>query len=93
VSTQAEQAALAEGFELLCSQARLIAMFPLEEWRDALTRAETIGAVIDPTLYREYLASKKPEVLKSIIEAALVLKRAVIAAQPVALQEMEGGRS
>lgn len=72
-----------EGFELLCSHARIIAMLPLEDWLQALEHAETVGPILDPTLYREYLYSKKPEILKGIIRAAITLKQEVLKAQPV----------
>lgn len=82
-----------EGFELLCTQARLIAMFPLEEWREAFNRAETVAPILDPTTYREYLYSKKPEIIKDIIDAAIVLKRAVMKHQPTIAAMRERGES
>lgn len=82
----------AQGFELLCSQARIIAMLPLEDWLSALELAETIGPVLDPTLYRDYLYSQKPEILKEIIRAAIPLKKAVLKAQPFIKETLKGVR-
>jgi hypothetical protein len=73
------------GFELLCTYARTIALLPLEDWQQALEQAETVAPVIDPTLFREYLYSDKTKILKSILTAAIPLKRAVLAAQPVSI--------
>lgn len=81
--------ALTEGFELMLNYSRIIAMLPLEDWRNALSRAETLGPVLDPTLYREYIYSRKPDVLKKILDAAIVLKRAVVSVQDEA-REIEG---
>ena len=70
-----------EGYEFLCSQARMIAMLPLEDWLTAINRAEAIGPMLDPTLYREYRDSFKGAIIKELIEAAIVLKAAVLRAQ------------
>lgn len=72
------------GFELLCSQAAIIAELPLEEWRAALDRAESIGPFIDPTLMQAYIYSEKPKILKEILDAAIPLKRAVLKARETA---------
>ena len=69
--------ALIQGFEFLCQQCAIIAMLPLEDWRDALSKAETIGAVLDPTLYRAYLHSEKAEFIKELIAAAIPVKQLV----------------
>jgi hypothetical protein len=84
-------ATLTEGFEFVCQQARLIAMMPIEDWLRALDRAETLGPVVDPTLYREYIYSKKPEILKKVLLAALALKRVVLEAQPAIVDIMARG--
>jgi hypothetical protein len=81
-----------EGFGELLTWARIIAMLPLEEWLNLLNRAESIGPIVDPTLFREYIYSDKPKILKSIIEAAIPLKRAVLAAQPAVVKEIERER-
>lgn len=72
---------LEKGFEFLLVRSRNIAVLPLEEWKEALNRAENLGMILDPTLYREYISSRKPEILKSIINAAIPLKHAVMNAQ------------
>jgi len=66
---------------MLCHWSKLIALLPLEEWQEALNRAETIAVIRDPTLFMQYLHSDKPKILKSIIEAAIPLKEAVLKAQ------------
>ncbi len=68
----------AEGLEILCNNARIISMLPLEDWRAAFDRAETLGPVIDPTLYRDYLSTGRGEIIKDVLDAAIVLKRAVL---------------
>ena len=73
-----------DGFELLCMFSRNIALLPLEDWLRALNKAETVGAILDPTLYRKYLWSDKAKVLKELIEAAIPLKKTVLASQEVA---------
>lgn len=80
---------LQDGFEMLLGWSRLIAILPLEEWREALDRAESIAPFTDPTLMQKYIGSDKPKILKSIIDAAIPLKRAVLAAQPAVAKEME----
>ena len=76
-----ERQAVRDGYEFLCSQARLIAMLPLEQWQADLDHAEAVGPLLDPTIYRDYLESGKGEILKSILRPAIELKRAVLAAQ------------
>jgi len=78
-----------EGFEILCLWARNIAMLPLNEWLEALDHAETVGPFLDPTLYRDYIYSEKPKVIRELIEAGITLKAAVLKAQPLALKEIE----
>ena len=84
-----DEQTLIEGFEFLCNQARLIAMLPLEEWRSALNRAESIGPFIDPTLFIQYNNSSKPRILKDVIDAAIALKRVVLKHQPEVAKERE----
>lgn len=90
MSNKELEATMTEGFDLLCNYSRIIAMLPLEDWRTAFNRAETIAPIIDPTLYREYLYSPKPEIIKDIIEAAIVLKRAVMKHQSTLTTMREG---
>lgn len=77
MSDQEAVATLTMGFDLLFNQARVISMLPLEEWLEAFERADAIAPILDPTLYRENLASGKSEALKKLIRAALELKRTV----------------
>ena len=72
---------LQAGYEMLLTWSRNIAMLPLEEWQNQLERAETLGPILDPTLFRKYLYSNKPDILKSILNAAIPLKQAVLKAQ------------
>ena len=76
-----------QGFEILCLWSRSIAMLPLEDWWNALERAESVGPILDPTLYREYLYSEKAKIIKKLIEAAIPLKSVVLQAQPECLKE------
>lgn len=80
---------LRDGYELLGQWARMIAMLPLEEWLHALNMVDTIAPILDPTAYREFLHSEKPDIIKSLIRAAIPLKRAVLDAQPACVREME----
>ena len=52
-------------------------LLPLAEWLRAINRAETVGPILDPTLYREYLNSPKSVAIKELIEAAIPLKAVV----------------
>lgn len=82
-----------EGFNYVCNLSRLIAMMPIEDWIKALDHSESVGFFIDPTLYKKYIFSKKPEVLKKILWAALELKRTVQEVQPdvIAVMKEEAG--
>jgi hypothetical protein len=79
---------ITEGFDFVCHQARLIAMMPIEDWLQILEHAESIAPITDPTLYRQYLYSKKPEILKKVLRSALELKRTIEEIQPDVLEEM-----
>jgi hypothetical protein len=80
--TDKEAAAVTQqGFEILCMWSRNIAMLPLEDWLEALNRAETIAPIIDPTLYIHYQQSAKAHIIKKLIELAIPLKQHVIASQ------------
>jgi len=78
-----------EGWEFVLSQTRLIAMMPIEEWLEALEKGESIASIIDPTLYRQYIYSKNPEILKKVLRAALELKRTVLEVQPDVVATMK----
>ena len=73
---------LMAGFDVVCQNARMIAMMPIEDWLEALEKGEAIAPFVDPSLYLRYVYSKKPEALKKVLRAALDLKRAVQSIQP-----------
>lgn len=76
--TDAESVELTkQGYELLCTHGRIIAMLPLGDWLRAIEHAEAAGPFLDPTLYRTYLANPKGQAIKEIIEAALPLKTTI----------------
>lgn len=80
---------LTDGWDLLMNTARMIAMLPVEQWIEGLDRAETVAPIVDPTLYREYIYSGKGEIILSVMKAALVLKKAVLNAQPKLAEMIE----
>lgn len=57
--------------------AEILACMPLEEFLEMARRAESVGAVVDPTLYRQ--ASPALEKVIEIADAALVLKQVRLA--------------
>jgi hypothetical protein len=84
-------------FEMLMLWSLNIALLPLKEWRRAVAKAEIIGPLIHPAelhlfrktaLFPQYL-SEKPDVLKSILDAAIALQKAVLDAQPAIRRELE----
>ncbi len=72
----------------LFTHANALAALDLEGWLGALEHNETVAAVVDPTLYRKYIYSKKPEALKTVLSAALALKFAVLKVQPLLIEEL-----
>ena len=70
-----------EAWGFVFQQGAMLALMPIEEWLEALSKAETLGPVLDPTLYRAYLYSGKGEIIKDVLEAALIFKRAIVKAQ------------
>jgi len=80
---------LTEGWDFVLSQSRLIALMPIEEWLEALEKGESLASIIDPTVYRQYIYSKRPEVLKKVLRAALELKRTVLEVQPDVVATMK----
>lgn len=88
--TDAEVKALTQdGLQLLATWSRQIAMLPLEDWRQAFDRAETLGPILDPTLYRDYLHSGRGEIIKELLDAAIKLKAVVNKAQPKIREEAQ----
>lgn len=78
-----------EGFEILCLWSRNIAMLPLEDWKAAFVNANTTAPILDPTLYRDFIYSEKAQFLVKLIDAALPLKKLVLEAQPLVLEELK----
>jgi hypothetical protein len=72
-----------DGWNVLIGQAKIIAMLPLEEWISAFERAESLGPILDPTLYRDYIydPEEKGELLKDLIRSAIPLKREILKLQ------------
>ena len=65
------------GYELALTYAKLVSMLPIDAWLIELEDAETVAPFLDPTLFRTYLSSSKPQVLKSVLLALLEVKRVV----------------
>lgn len=80
------------GFELLCTRSRMIAQLPLEDWDRAFENAETVGPILDPTLYRQYLYSEKGKVIRELIRAAIPLKQTVLEVQSKILDLVVQGK-
>ena len=80
------------GWDLLLSQARIIAQFPLEEWLAAFDRAEMIAPTLDPTLYRDYVydPEQKGEKIKELIRAAIPLKQQILKLQKYYTERQSG---
>lgn len=62
--------------ELLLAQARLIAALDLEELLNAIDRAEAVGPVLNPTLYKQ--GAEKMQAIRRVAEAALKIKNEVL---------------
>lgn len=78
MSDEEAKQTMKEGFEILCLWSRNIAMLPLEDWREALRKAESVAVIVDPTLMRDYIQSDKPVILKEVLDAAIKLKAVVV---------------
>jgi len=72
-----------DGWDLLISQAKIIALLPLEEWLEQFERAESLAPILDPTLYRDYIydPEEKGGLLKDLIRSAVPLKREILKLQ------------
>lgn len=70
-----------EAFEFVLRQGAMLAMLPLEDWLAGLERADAIGPILDPTLYREYLWSGRDQLTKDVLRAAIQFKAAILRAQ------------
>jgi hypothetical protein len=80
------------GYELALSYARAVASLPVDIWLAELEHAEAVAPIVDPTLFREYLYSAKPQILKKILRSLLEVKRAVEEAQPEIRKQVETGK-
>lgn len=78
-----------QGLEIITQQFKVIAMLPVDEWLKALERAETMGAILDPTLYRSYIYSDQSKVVKPMLELACKVKAFMESVQPLAKKAME----
>lgn len=76
-------------YNLLAACAKQIAMLPLEDMIAALDRAETVCPILDPTLFKNYLDSRRGPLIKKLMQSALVLKNALLEMQPT-IAEMIG---
>ncbi len=68
---------------LLLNQAGVVAMLPLEKFIRSINYADSVGPILDPTLYQKVLYGRGADnwkTIKEIAEAALELKKAVIKA-------------
>lgn len=81
VAEKPEVIALQEGWTFVMNQGASLVMLPIEEWLAGLERADAIAPILDPILYRAYLYSGKGEVIKDVLRAALVFKRAIVEAR------------
>lgn len=83
---KSNQNELKEGYEKLIKQCRDMAQLPIDAWLADLNHAETMGAIVDPTLYRRYIYSDKPKVLIKLMNAALEVKRAFEEVEPMLMR-------
>lgn len=70
-----------EGAELLMQQGAMLALMPIEKWLADLHHADAIAPILDPTLYRDYIQSRRDEMLKEVLTGALHFKKAIQKAQ------------
>jgi len=80
---------------LLLSQAALIAMLPLEKFIRSINCADSIGSILDPTLYQKVLYGQGADnwqTIKDIAAAALQLKKAVKKAEERYIARIEKER-
>ncbi len=62
---------------MIISLVRQTTMLPLAEFLNAIEQAETLGPIIDPTLYRDYLykgGKENLDLLKQFAEQLLKIK-------------------
>lgn len=71
--------------ELLIAQARMVQLLPLVDFLEAIDRAETLGPVIDPTLWTK--SHKQLESIKRIAQGAGAFQRAIESEKQLLLGE------
>jgi hypothetical protein len=62
----------------------IAADLPLEDAQAALSKADSLGAVLDPSAYRTALADGTIEMQREMLNAALALKRATLRCRALA---------
>jgi len=61
--------------------AQLLKGLPLADFLETLDRADTVGAFVDPTLYRSALQSGKLDLVKDVAEALCEAQRKIAKAE------------
>jgi hypothetical protein len=79
-------------YHLAMTYARAIARLPIDRWMEDIYRAESVGPVVDPSLFREYLDNPNSRIVKTILLALLEVKRVVEEAQPEIRKQIEKRR-
>jgi hypothetical protein len=75
------------GWDMLAQYGKMITMLPLEDWLAAIDKADALAPFVDPTLWMR--GHDKMAEIRKIIEAAMPLKRAILALQPKLRAELE----
>lgn len=70
-----------QGWMFVMQQAAMLAFMPIEDWLEKFNIAESIGPIVEPSMYRDYIYSQNEEIIKEVLKAALVFKRAILSAQ------------
>lgn len=70
-----------DGWTFVMQQGAMLALMPIEDWIAAFDHADAVTPILDPTLYRDAIYSGKPQLIREVLGAALVFKRAIVKAQ------------
>ncbi len=73
--------------DLLVAQARIVAEIDLEGLLDVISKSETVGPLLEPTLWTKG-GSENLRAARELVEAALPLKRALVKLREEALQHV-----
>ena len=65
------------GLNMLMSQGQILTLLPIEKWTEDLRSMDTVAPILDPTKYREWLASGRREPMLAILDAYCQLKAAM----------------